>query len=332
MACGVPNCSICYPTRQAQEKLSEESKRDCIDCWRKLQKRAEAIASAPDPVTRNRRINAAYAKLWIDDRRFQWAGLAAFASKQVGCGLLNAAQMIQRAGAERQFAMRHPVLASQLATNSSNASLWAQGVNDQAAGAGAEKVYQMLAMGNATLFLDIWPIHMFYKEFGLTRLKECLLERQMLRGSIWWPPTGQVKFAEASAEVTKGFEAIDTGQINEGVAWLARHEQINILQPVIYDDPMFSTLMRANQFAWALHFSSGSTQEIQLALSNQCTSDGHVISKESFSNSPRANLAEPTQRMRFVLRAADRFDRLLHDPLERHMVENSLYIIAADGQ
>ena len=49
-----------------------------------------------DPTERNRAINAAYARLWLHDERFQWAGLAAFASKQVGCGLLHAADSIKK--------------------------------------------------------------------------------------------------------------------------------------------------------------------------------------------------------------------------------------------
>lgn len=53
--------------------------------------RAEAIVAPggiliADPKARNRAINAAYANLWLKDPRFQWAGLAAFASKQVGVG------------------------------------------------------------------------------------------------------------------------------------------------------------------------------------------------------------------------------------------------------
>jgi len=112
---------------------------------------------------------------------------------------------------------------------------------------------------------------------------------------------------------------------------LARHEQLNILQPVMYDDPLFSSLMRADQLAWALHFPSGSIQEIQLVLTSRCTADGSPALRESFSNRAMANLADPTQRMAFVMRAADRFDRLLRDPVERHMVENALYIIAAGG-
>lgn len=52
---------------------------------------------------RNRRINAACARLWLADQRFQWAGLAAFASKQVGCGLLHSAEAIQKNRRQRQL-------------------------------------------------------------------------------------------------------------------------------------------------------------------------------------------------------------------------------------
>ena len=45
---------------------------------------------------RNRVINSAYAQLWRLDNPFEWAGLAASASKQVGCGLLHAAQSIEK--------------------------------------------------------------------------------------------------------------------------------------------------------------------------------------------------------------------------------------------
>jgi hypothetical protein len=96
--CDDPRCPTCYPNWKEEEaaakKRAEDDRQDCINCWRFFQKKAEAIVSVDDPVERNRRINAAYAQWWLDDHRFQWAGLAAFASKQVGCGLLNAAEMI----------------------------------------------------------------------------------------------------------------------------------------------------------------------------------------------------------------------------------------------
>jgi hypothetical protein len=54
------------------------------------------------PKARNKAINAAYAQLWRHDPRFQWAGLAAFASKQVGCGLLHAADTVEKIQAEEE--------------------------------------------------------------------------------------------------------------------------------------------------------------------------------------------------------------------------------------
>lgn len=77
----------------------------CASVWLRLQREAESwIAPGgkliDDPIARNRQINRAYAQLWLADRRFQWAGLAAFASKQVGCGLLHAAENIKKSQAE----------------------------------------------------------------------------------------------------------------------------------------------------------------------------------------------------------------------------------------
>ena len=90
---------------------------DCL--WRIYQSQAEEIVAPggvliADPIERNRAINAAYARLWLHDSRFQWAGLAAFASKQVGCGLLHAAGMTARIQAEHEArqAQTFPRLAS----------------------------------------------------------------------------------------------------------------------------------------------------------------------------------------------------------------------------
>ncbi len=79
----------------------------CRCLWKRFQKEAEDwIAPGgvliADPLARNRRINAAYAQLWLADNRFQWAGLAAFASKQVGCGLLHAVTLDERIEAEKK--------------------------------------------------------------------------------------------------------------------------------------------------------------------------------------------------------------------------------------
>ena len=186
----------------------------------------------------------------------------------------------------------------------------------------------MLAKGNTALFLDIWPLHMFYKEFGLQRFERCLPERALLSGSVVWPIADRVPSGTVKDEIRRGFSAIDAGNLTEGVAQLARHEQLNILQTAMYDDPNFAMLMRANQLAWALNIPTGSAREIQLTLANQCTVAGASAKYEIFSKQPLANLADPDQRMAFVMRAAHRFDELLRHPTERYSIENSLFLLA----
>lgn len=329
--CENHRCPVCYPNWRDEEaaakKQSEDDQQDCINCWRFYQKKAEALVAIDDPIARNRRINAAYAQLWLDDHRFQWAGLAAFASKQVGCGLLNAAELIGKSNRERNAYQQWERQSSALERIAPYGSP-RMPIPDQVNGTGAEKVYQMLAKGNTALFLDVWPLHMFYRKFGLQRFQKCLTERSGLRGSVIWPIADRVLFAESKPEVLLAFRAIDAGNLAEGVRLLARHEQINILQPAMYTDPAFAVLMRANQFAWAWHIPTGSAREIQLAFANQCTLAATSAKNERFSNQALANIADPDQRMAFVIRAAQRFDELLRDPIEKHSVENSLYLIA----
>ncbi|MFM0492209.1 MULTISPECIES: DUF2515 family protein [Paraburkholderia] len=331
MGCGKRRCPVCYPKWQEEEqearRKAAEDKQDCINCWLNLQKRAEEIASSADPVARNRRINAAYAQLWWNDRRFQWAGLAAFASKQVGCGLLNAADMIKKSNRQRDAYQRWEKETPRLERMSPYGSP-RMPLPDQAAGEAATRVYQMLGKGNTALFLDIWPLHMFYREFGLARFKRCLPERQLIKSSVWWPIGESVPFGTPRKEIEDGFAAIDRGDIKASVVSLARHEQLNILQPAMYNDPLFTNLLRANQLAWALHIPTGSAQEIQLTLANKCTLNGANANSEVFSKQPLADLADPVQRMAFVLRAADRFDELLRHSLQKYDVENSIYLIA----
>lgn len=322
MTCADPQCVICRPARPVQD-----DRFDCVDHWRDFQKQAEAIVEVEDPIARNRRINAAYANLWLDDRRFQWAGLAAFASKQVGCGLLNAAELIGHSNRQREAYQQWERGASPLERLSPYASP-RMPMHDQASAEGAIKVYWMLAQGNTSLFLDIWPLHMFYKKFGLRKFERCLEERMQLRGSAIWPLSDRVPFGYAADEVRRGFRAIDAGDAATGVELLAQHEQINILQPAMYADRAFSLLMRANHFAWALNIPTGSAREIQLTLANQCTETGANARIERFSREPLADLADPRQRMAFVRRAASRFDDLLRDPIQKVFVENSIYLIA----
>lgn len=332
----------------------------CQCLWRACQREAENIVAPDgvliaDPVQRNRAINAAYARLWLHDARFQWAGLAAFASKQVGCGLLHAADSIELIRQEHEARQRvrdgrsesglltpekmpgqaedwgdyqearahNPVPSLDFRPPGENLSLVQQQFRH---------VYDMMAMGNTTLFLDVYPLHRFYAVRGLEELKKCLETRVGIHGHAKFPviwPVGQqtLPFGQAFEQILNAFEAIDAGKIASSVQHLAWHEQQNILQPSIYENRQLVMLLRSNHFSYVTGFPSGVAQAIELTLTSQCqrVDDGRTI---DFGRNPLADLSDIDQRMEFVLRAADRFHKMLNDS-NRDALAQSIREIAA---
>lgn len=364
-----PRPSGYSPTRTAPSpSFSELPGLVCQNLWRGYQQQAEAIVAPggvliADPKARNRAINAAYAQLWLEDQRFQWAGLAAFASKQVGCGLLHAASSIEKMQAEYKAAQRlknsarkgffgllgpsererqaklrefeqaqrdyeqadrnNPVPGSRFG-GGDDALPYAQRVYNF--------VYEMLAMGNTTLFLDVFPLHAFYKERGLKALDTCLPSRSDIYGHkqypVLWPVAQEtLKFGTDYKQILQAFKAIEAGNIAESVVLLAEHEQINILQPVMYSDQGLVWLLRGNHVSYITGVPSGAAEAIELTLASQCrpVDDKRTI---GFSNDRLANLADVRQRMPFVLKAAAQFDELLRHS-DRRLIEQAIQDIAA---
>ncbi|HEX4551304.1 DUF2515 family protein [Pseudomonas sp.] len=332
----------------------------CQCLWRAFQQAAEKVVAPEgvliaDPVARNRAINAAYARLWQHDPRFQWAGLAAFASKQVGCGLLHAADSIERIRAEHEARQRmrdgrseSGLLTPEKMPEQADAlreydeararnpvsSLDFRGPGEALSVVQQQfrHVYDMMAMGNTTLFLDVYPLHQFYAVRGLAELKKCLDDRRQIYGHakfpILWPVGREIlEFGKNFAEILKAFEAIDAGNIAESVKQLAWHEQRNILQPTIYENLHLVALLRGNHFSYVTDIPSGVAQAIELTLTSQCqrVDDGRTI---GFDTDPLADLSDIDQRMAFVLLAADRFDQMLNND-NRNVLAQSIHEIAA---
>ncbi|AWA37659.1 hypothetical protein DBV33_03290 [Pseudomonas fluorescens] len=335
----------------------------CQCLWRAYQREAESIVAPDgvliaDPVQRNRAINAAYARLWLHDSRFQWAGLAAFASKQVGCGLLHAADSIELIRQEHEARQRvrdgrresglltpdkmprqaedwgdyqeararNPVPSLDLRSSGEELSLVQQQFRH---------VYDMMAMGNTTLFLDVYPLHQFYAVRGLAELKKCLRAREGIYGHakfpVLWPVSQEtLTFGKAFEQVLNAFEAIEAGNIASSVQHLAWHEQQNILQPSIYENRQLVMLLRSNHFSYVTGFPSGVAQAIELTLSSQCqrVDDGRTI---DFGRNPLANLSDLDQRMAFVLRAAARFHQMLNDSNRDALAQSIREIAALEG-
>ena len=332
---------------------------DCL--WRIYQQEAEEIVAPggvliADPIERNRAINAAYARLWLHDSRFQWAGLAAFASKQVGCGLLHAANVTELIEAEHEAreALRDNRREWGLFTkhNMDDQTILVQKYKatddlnpmptdvrfDSAEPSVAQDQFQyvneMMALGNTTLFLDIFPLHAFYKKRGLAELKECLKNRAAIYGHPKFPvlwPVGQEKltFGKSHDEILFAFTDIEAGNISRSVEFFAAHEQKNVLQSTIYEDQRLRLLLRGNHASYVTDFPSGVAQAIELTLTSQCqrADNGKTV---EFSNNPLADLSNLSERMKFVLRAANRFDQMLQDH-NRSALEQSIKEIAEAG-
>lgn len=292
--------------------------------WRTFQQEAEDIikvngAFIEDDTERNRRINAAYAKLWLADNRFQWAGLAAFASKQVGCGLLHARQLSEKHRDELRAVLH-----------------WA-GSSTEAAGmsampttirTGADYMHERLGFANMHLFLDIYPLHRFYMERGPQDFETYLTNRQGIGKTVEWKAEKYLKFGFPFGQIRSGFAEIGAGSPAGSVRFLARHEQANVLQAILYNDPRMQEALARNQFAWAIGLPSGVYTQIQLTLSAQCKpKDGWT---SWFPRLKSAKLWVVEERMKFVLQAADRFDALLRSQ-QWPRVEESLLEIAAGG-
>lgn len=113
---------------------------------------------------------------------------------------------------------------------------------------------------------------------------------------------------------------------------MARHEQLNILQPAMYDVERFARLMRGTQVGDVISvvtgLFSGLPEEIQLTLASQCKAPDTKI---TFSQNPIADLANKDQRMEFVSRAAEQFDRLLKNQTTRSQLKDSIIKIANGG-
>lgn len=360
--------SFTSPPSRPVRSTSELPGQVCENLWRSYQQRVENVVAPggqliTDPKARNKAINAAYAQLWHQDPRFQWAGLAAFASKQVGCGLLHAAESIEKMQAE--------VEATQQLRDSSRQGLvgmfsrserekrakiqefeqrqrdYEQANRDNPVWGfthwGVDSalpltqrmyrfVHEMLAMGNTTLFLDVYPLHVFYAERGLEALKACLASRKDIYGTgehpVLWP-VGQetLRFGTEHDEILQAFEAIEAGNIAESVEHLAWHEQKNILQPAMYSDWRLNSLLLGNHFSYVIGIPSGAAEAIELTLASQCRriDDGRTI---GFGNNPVADLSDIRQRMPFVLRAAAQFDEFLKGS-NRHQMVQAIKDIAA---
>lgn len=199
------------------------------------------------------RIAAAYAEFYLErgedgnpdlKGRFYWMGLAAFASKQVKCGL--------------DFIPAEPYL-----------TIGVPPIGQPPLRIGKKG----LGKGNFWLFQDIFVWHWFYKKYPdqfegcapVRNAKSCDAQVQMNIDSLPWAEEALsvLKNLSLTPDVKKGFdriresESITSGSARRAVQLksllaIADHEQRKILQPLIYNDYFFQTTLKVQAaFEWA---------------------------------------------------------------------------------
>jgi hypothetical protein len=258
----------------------------------------------PDYSARAARIAATYARFYLEQEegckpalkgRFYWMGLAAFASKQVKCGL--------------DFIPNDPVL---LLTPTPAQVPMRIGKN-------------YLGKGNFWLFQDIFVWHWFYANYP-EQFISCAPERNaqtyspevavMVNDLPWAGETLSIlnNLKVPSPDyVIQGFTAITATESASGTSRrnfqfesllrIADHEQRKILQPLIYNDLAFTLTLDAQQMTEFMPF----FPKRLATFSTTCDTDKinlKVVMTEG-------KLYNETDRMKFIGNIADQYHKLM---------------------
>ena len=211
---------------------------DCASEWQSYETTARDVLSMAKPTEhrlRNMQITARYALLYLGNPEFKWAGFAAYASKQVGCAMDHGQRIARLATAAGTYYPMKPDDEAML-------DAW----DELATTLGGYKVvelanlmYAKLGEGNQKLFLDIFPPHLFFIDHGYRELARCSKTRK---------PALSSQLLESFRLIEESRNSANRSQLLErSVAAMARHEQLNILQPVVYDDRTIRAILDLNE-------------------------------------------------------------------------------------
>lgn len=265
----------------ARKKLAKKkSQRGCKGCpggktceelWAAIKKEVDKVFEMKDPIMRNRKISAAYAAAYLKNPKLQWAGTAAFASKQIGCEMRTWAERAQDAA---KLAEGNPEDDMQwLDPAAAQAADGMRGVM-RLGSMGMEHAVEKFAEGNGKVFQEIYPVFLFYTRHGEKRFGECL--------SHCPPPGIHPKLQDAFARIAKGElkgAAFDTG----------KYEQEDNLQHAVFDDLLVKAGIKGEQVfkvPLSLQFSSGCSVSNPAFLSKFNPSKGNF-----YDAAPRVDFA-----------------------------------------
>jgi hypothetical protein len=260
---------------------------DCAAEWQSYETSARDVLSMAKPTEhrlRNMQITARYALLYLGNPEFKWAGFAAYASKQVGCAMDHGQRIARLAmAAGTYYPMKQDDEALLDAWDELATTLGGYRVVEL-----ANLMYAKLGEGNQKLFLDIFPAHLFFIDHGYRELARCSKTRK----------------PALSSQLLEGFRLIEESRnsanrsllLEMSVAAMARHEQLNILQPVIYDDRTIRAILDLNELDLP------GADPAKAILTSECFDPGER--NTYYLNDTRQGdkeLYDPTDRMEWIL-------------------------------
>ncbi len=243
----------------------------CANAWKEAEAPTAKIAAEPDPIKRNRMISAAYAQAYQQTPELPWFGTAAFASKQVGCGM-------------------------QAAKDTRNNWLAYVGTGGDSP-AMADATLSALGNGNKAVFQEMMPVQKFYHDHGIDALRQCAPERN--------PPVPK-NVMDGFNLAAKGKADQNDAEVRKGALSMLWQEQSVTLQRSAYDNALFSKALQKNQSAqegWLPTF--GLSQPTKVVFDAACASD----SAPSYEASG-GNLSDPKWRWNFAQATAGKFSDL----------------------
>lgn len=286
--------------QEAIRRLSEEETR-----WYSRTAKRRLI---PSFSARAARIAASYARFYLESEqggmpdlkgRFYWMGLAAFASKQVKCAL--------------DFIPEDPLF------------------NISVPGAHVSK--NALGKGNFWLFQDIFVWHWFYARFP-DQFADCSPQRNAAHGvdpvntnmsALPWASEAlsALNNLRLTSEITQAFNDVrafeESGDIESKRALqlssllvIANHEQLNILQPLIYEGWAFKRSLDLQSLIEGVPLIPKRVASFTTACDTE--------NKDRRVQMTEGNLYEEADRMSFINAIAERY-HLLMQRQQRYMEE-----------
>ena len=182
----------------------------CTAGWAKVDAEVAKIDGMTDVRARNRAISASYADLYRASPDLKWAGAAAFASKQVGCGMDTAHTYLDDYPGGVEAASRDSAMS----------------------GTGIDPVTltlydarETLAAGNLAVYDELYPSLRFYQQNKNTMSKEQILSCV----------DGRTGSHAVDPSISAGLKQTMEGQPEKGALTMLKHEQKDTLQRVAYD-------------------------------------------------------------------------------------------------